>query len=449
MSNPFSRISQVNSISEISCYRYRYFSALFRYFDYWDEQHKKNGFSGISAEIIQELRGQYRYNPSWYTDKFAKFPDFDSLVKTREFLHWEEYNDFRRKIEPLVKELKMNTFAEVLQPKFVYNDKGLGVFDFAKASTVLLPSFIYYSVKYKKVVEESEVKIIQKDDKFLYELKKDKSKVVLLPAFQESDNLEKAYDDLVERLDKADIKELISSGYVQELVNKYNLTRKVYSTVKKTFLYKENLPKPKKAVRILVYVGGSSGRSTEELFYNGFTAIVCAELLEEMGYSVSIVAVFGKTDNIRLTPSARCQELSNNYRVSITAVELKKYSESLDIDSLLACTSESYFFRGTVFWNWLNEIQLFNDPSGMGLGFPLDREQIRQTAFFSLGVRDNLYVPGKDGKFVINEQSPLLYYLFADIYSEQDAMKQIRNLILSVEDENREMRERIYASLQI
>jgi hypothetical protein len=449
MAKTYNRINQVDELPILKCYRYFYFSALYRYMEYWQNKFKqKDGLTPPRTSVLNNLLDFFRLDRGWFSDKANLFSDFQEMAKDQSFLHWEEYSAFRQNVQPLVDELKKETFANLLEPKFAYNDKGLGVFDFSKASTVLLPNFIYYSIKHKKEVSQDEVGIKESEGKFQYYLKSDNSEVLLLPAFENSDSLESAYNELIDKLKTTELKDLIQSGYIQNLVIEYNLKRKVYSTVKKTFLYKENLPKPKRAIRILVYVGGNSGRTSEELLYSGFTAILCSEILLQLGYSVSIVALFGRGDNLTLKGYKDCPTRVNFDRVSIAAVELKKFSESLDVESLLACTAESKFFRGSVFLNWIYEAEEYDDDIDNSLGRPLNSEQIKNTGFYSLGIRDGLYIE-KGGKAIVNEKSPLLYYLFDNIYSEEAAIQKIRDLILSVEDENRIMREKIYASLEI
>ena len=447
-------VGQADNLSELSCYRYFSFSSLFKYFEYWDNVSKEIPMTTVAQRYLQDFQLDFitkdRARYSWYTDKFGKFADYITYAKNTEFLHWEEYYNMVEAIKPMIDELKRESLADIIEPKFIYNEKGLGVFDFAKASTVLLPQYVYYSVKLKKIVPQDDVKIVEDGSGFFYNLIKDKSKVILLPSFHESENLDKAYSEIIDKLKSSTMEELNESGFISEVVSKYNLVRKVYSTVKKSYLYKEKKPMPKRAIRLFCYVGGSSAVDPSNLIYSGISAIAVAQLLEQIGYSVSIVAVFGRRDALRFPKgSKKCEELSSTARVTVSAVELKKFTESLDIESLLVTMAESTFFRGAIFYNWLWEISQYNDPSDGYLGKPLSREEIKDTAFFSIGKRDGYYIENKNGKYSPNEQSPLLYYLIEGVYSFQAAIEQIRTLVLSVDEENMRMREKLYASLQV
>jgi hypothetical protein len=446
-------VGQADNLSELSCYRFFSFSSLYKYFKDWEDVSKEIPMTSVARKYLQDFESSFitkdRAREEWYTDKFGKFSDYITYAKNTEFLHWQEYNDMVEAIRPMIDELKRESLASIIEPKFIYNEKGLGVFDFAKASTVLLPQYVYYSVKLKKIVSKDDVKIVEDGSGYSYMLIKDKSKVILLPSFHDSDNLDKAYAEIIDKLKSSTMDELNGNGFISEIVSKYNLTRKVYSTVKKSYLYKEKLPMPKRAIRIFCYVGGNASINPSSLIYSGISAIAVAQLLEQIGYSVSIIAIFGRRDTLRFPKGSTCQELSNNQRVTVTAVELKKFTESLDIESLLVTMAESTFFRGTIFYNWLWEISKYNDPSDGALGYPLSRDEIKDSAFFSVGKRDGYYVKNKNGKYSPNEQSPLLYYLISGVYSFQEAIEQIRTLVLSVDEENMRMREKLYSSLEI
>jgi hypothetical protein len=79
--------------------------------------------------------------------------------------------------------------ADLQLPVYKYNDLGLGLFDFNKASTGLIPKYQYYSFKKKEIVEGNEVDTIKDGDKFVSILKSDKSPCVLVPFILSDDKI--------------------------------------------------------------------------------------------------------------------------------------------------------------------------------------------------------------------------------------------------------------------
>lgn len=447
--NRWKIVSQKTDVKSIACVRFKPHSSLSAYFDYWSVKAKETPLfgAGKNAYDVYGTASGYDEKKKWITDKWRLFDTYDAVCNNENFLHWKEYNNFMETIKPLVDELKKESLADILQPKFIYNDKGLGVFDFARASTVLLPQYVYYSIKLKKIVEQSDVKIINKNDSFNYILKSDKSEVVLLPAFHDSDNLYNAYEEIIQKLKISNMAQLLNDGVISEIVKKYSLKRKVYSTVKKSYLYKEDLPMPKKAIRLFCYVGGVADVEPEDLIWSGISTAVMAELLQQAGYSVSIIAVVARKSKLR-NKRASCPEISPE-GLSVQIIELKKFSESLNLNSLLLTTGESSFFRGTIFSKWFQEWSTNNDPEHYTIGSKISTDELWGAAILQAAGRDKHYVKNKKGLYNPSSSSSMLYYVIDMVSSYQAALDQIMSIILSAENENAKLRQKIYNTVNV
>jgi hypothetical protein len=124
----------------------------------------------------------------------------DALARNK-FLLMDEYRKIHEeKIKPIIQDILLKSQAEFSEPRFKYNDLGIGMFDFSRASVNLLPRYQYYSIKKKQIVEFKEVTTKQeKDGKFGYLLKTDKSKVIIIPELTEKPEesiLNKMYVDI-------------------------------------------------------------------------------------------------------------------------------------------------------------------------------------------------------------------------------------------------------------
>jgi hypothetical protein len=360
----------------------------------------------------------------WLGDTYPK--SLNELFSRDEYQSMNEYSIvYENNIKSRLNEIMKESSALLDLPTLRYNDLGLGIFDFSKASLGLVPLYEYYALKHKEYVEGYDTKVIKEDGKFVTKLKKDNSDVVLVP------QLKKGYDPKV--VDKA-FKEIFKGSDVFATLKKYDLKiGKFTSSIKKTFLYKENVPKPLKAVRIFIYVGGNCYRTGEEFKWTGYTGIGVAELLISLGYNVSVHAIFG-------TGNSQCY-IDGSFQMGIraSAVTLKGFSETTYSKRLLYVTSDPSFFRGKEFIKIIKKSQEYSDYMDEGLGYSISTQDVKCLAYQQFGKIDKMW--NKDGSH--NTQSGMLYYVIGNITNEQMMNQEILNIGLNVVNENKDARDRL------
>lgn len=411
----------------------RIFSSFKSYTDFYEKIDLENrrvvGMKSTYLEVNDEV---LRYTQDiinnrieaieWLGETYPK--TLDELFSRDEYQLMDEYrlvyeNNIKTKIDQIQKDSK----ALLDIPTIKYNDIGLGTFDFARASLGLLPIYKYYSLKYKKYVEGNETYVKKINESYKNFLKIDDSSVVIVP------ELIDGYD---EKVVFEAFQDIFKGGNIFEVLKKYDLKiGKFSSSIKKTYLYKENIRKPLSAVRIFIYVGGNSNIKGEQFKWTGYTGIGIAELLNALGYNVSIHAIFGiknpqYNDNGNFTTGIRA-----------SAVTLKPFLETLHSQRLLYIVSDPSFFRGLEFTNIVKKSQYYNDGINGRLGQSVDSSVIKQLAYNTFGKIDKQWK--SDGSHDI--QSGLLYYVVSNILNESMMNQEILNIALTVVNENRNARE--------
>ena len=359
----------------------------------------------------------------WYGEPLPATVE-EGLARNR-YQKMDEYNSvYKRVIEPRINDIIQASKASLEMPTMKYNELGIGIFDFAKASTGLIPTYHYYSLKKKEYVEGSEVETIEKDG-FKSRLKSDKSPVIVVPKIKDADDktIYKAF------------KEVYDGGKLFEVLKKYNLkiggAKAFGSTIKKVYVNKEKIPKPKNAIRIFVNLGANYDITAEQLKWTGYTAIGIAQVMSILGYSVSITAIYGCNTNISFEG-----EMVNGTR--FVGINLKNFEETLDSASLLYVCSDATFFRMKIFEIIVKNAYLYKDYMGHGFGSTAEIEKkegissvtTSEIVFSQYGKRDGLFNP----KGKLNEKSEFLYYILGDIYSEQamnEAILEIKNDVIN------------------
>ena len=350
-------------------------------------------------------------------------------VMARErYVKMDEFNNvYRTNIQPRLQEILKKSSAELELPTLRYNDLGLGQFDFNKASSGLIPLYKYYSFKKKENVEGFDVITYKDKGKFKYKLKSDGSPVILVPKLKgEPDKkiVEKAF------------KEILDGANIFETLKKYNLkiggSQAFTSTVKKSYVLKEKVPKPKNAVRIFIKIGANSDVTAEEYKWSGYAAIGVAELLSIMGYSVSIIAIYGCVTNINVNGN-----LQRGTR--FWGINLKSFEDTLDKQSLLYVVSDPTFFRVKIFDILVRQAFLYKDYLSDGLGQSAYINSLTDMVFTEYGKRDRLFNPKGDRR----DKSEFLYYIIGDLRNEQDLNQLILKIGLDVINQNKEARLKI------
>lgn len=418
----------------------RIFNSLKSYKDFYDNYDIEDinipqgsgTYRELYGSVVSGVEGRIRGARAvqWYG---AAHPTtIDELYNRTQYPLMDEYRDvYERIIKPRIDEILKDSKASLEVPTLRYNDIGLGIFDFAKASLGLQPLYKYYSLKHKEYVEFSEVEVKKNKDVFQNVLKSDGSPVVIVP------DLKEGYDKSV--LHKA-FTDIHNGENVFSVLKKYDLKiGKFTSSIKKTYLYKENVPKPLNAVRIFIFGWVNSGKTAEQYKWSGYAGIGIAELLSTLGVNVSIHVLFGPWNWSINLGNGRFGE-----GIRLSCIQVKSFSQTLDSKNLLYVASDASFFRGRIFIDTVKQAQYYNDYMSGGLGSQAALEPVKELTYKSFGSLDKMW--NKNGTHNIN--SGMLYYFLGDITNEQEMSQAILEIGLNVVNENRVAREQIGLSPQ-
>lgn len=379
----------------------------------------------MSEDIIKGER-EYYSNESWFG--FPLLESYEQGMQRERYMRMDDFdNVYNNSIKPRLEEILKKSKAELEFPTLKYNDLGLGIFDFNKASTGLVPKYRYYSFAKEAIVEGNLVETFEIDGKFKCKLIEDGSPVVSVPFLlgNEEDILQ-CYKDIYKGQD------------VFEAIKKNNVKiggeGAFGSIIKKSYVLKEKVLKPKNAVRIFVSIGANADKSAEQYKWSGYAAIGIAELLSILGYAVNIVGICGSRDRINIDQDGVLVDGNRFW-----GINLKSFEETLDAKSLLYVCSDASFFRLKAFDCIIKQADYFNDYLDSGLGYSSGIEAIENMVFTQYGKRDRLF--NQNGK--ISEKSEFLYYIIGDVYSQEDLNKLILDIGLDVVNKNKEAREKL------
>lgn len=417
----------------------RFFKSIDSFFEFFDTiditNTKINGGSGTYKDIYDSTmsyteRSMRSNDTSWLGEPCPS--SVGEALDRRRYQNMPDFNEvYRNSISPRIQDILRKSSADLEVPTLKYNDLGLGIFDFNKASTGLIALYKYYSFEKQEYVEGQLVETYKDDDKYKYRMITDGSPVALVPSVRDTDD-----KDLIEKA----YKEIYNGANPFEALKKYNLriggANAFSSTIKKSYVLKEKFPKTKNAVRIFFKVGENCNVLWPSYKWVGYAAIGIAELLDTLGYATSIIGVNGNQSNIKIDGS-----LESGSR--FWGITLKRFEETLDKDSLLYIASDPSFFRVKIFECIIKRAQYHYDYLDTGLGRTSYKEEMEQMIFNEYGKRDKLFF--ESGKR--NENSQFLYYILTDIYSEEDMNTAILEIALDVVNKNKEARERIYGIL--
>jgi hypothetical protein len=206
---------------------------------------------------------------------FGKHPrNYEEAISREKFLYYDEYKKIKEKVEKQIREkLQKSSTVEAMKPRLVFNDKQIGEFVFDRAAMSLQPEIYYYSPSKKREVDALKEKILYEAEKMF--LVSDKSLVVYALKVE----LEDGKTEFVEIKGESSLSEAVKKGIVS-----------CTSANKKVYLYKEKKPKMFNGVKIIVGMsaGGYSVSKDYNDFYTGMAAVSCLDVLESLGYSVSI-----------------------------------------------------------------------------------------------------------------------------------------------------------------
>lgn len=357
--------------------------------------------------------------------------NFQEGMDRKTYVYMDIYNRIRTEvIAPLIDELLKPSSALLKQEKLIYNDLAIGSFDFAKASINLLPKYLYYSVKKKETVDFSETKYVTEKGKSVLVLKEDGSSVITVPEFFES-------------LDNPKVKEAykkVASGANPNTIGKeMGLHTKYFSNIKKSYLWKQKIPKPKNAVRIFSFIGGSWGKTAEQLMYTGLTAMAVAELMQMAGYSVNLVTCYGSRFSGTFKDQHTGRMRTGNRFIGF---DQKPFTSTLDASDLLCALADPAYYRIHVFRHLAMIQNEYGDTFDSRLGFEVGVPAFKKAVYENYGKADKLFNPSAKGSQLIRDQSsPLLYFTLCEIFSEAEMVQAIRDIIMCAEEENNKARE--------
>ena len=346
----------------------------------------------------------------------------DALSRTK-YLDMDEYNRvYKENVQPRIQDILKESKADLEMPVLKYNDLGLGTFDFNKASAGLIALYKYYSFKKKDLVEGVDVLTYKEKGKYKYKLKSDGSPVVLVPEFKggyDTKDAQKALKDI----EKGENVFVVLKKYGIKIGGKEAFS----STIKKSYLLKERTQKPKNAIRLFVKMGNNAGIHHPHYKWTGYTAVGVAELLEVLGYAVSIIGVIG-IKNSRQT----------SFPTRYIAINLKNFEETLDKQSLLYVVSDPSWFRVKYFEYIVKTAQYYKDYIDGSLGISVSIEEIKSMVFNEFGKRDKMF--NDKGKAA---NSQFLYYMIGDVNDLDELNRTILEIGLNVVNENKEARDKL------
>lgn len=377
------------------------------------------------------IRGSESENVRWLgTPKVTSMAE--GLARNR-YLNMDDFNRvYTDIIAPRLQEILRKSEADLDMPKVKYNDLGLGTFDFGRASGGLIPLYKYYSFEREDFVEGDQVKTIKVGSKFEYRLKIDDSNVVLVPKILNSTNEDGSLKDEVKKA----YQEIFETKDVFGTLKKLNLriggVEAFSSTIKKVYYLKEKVKKPRNAVRLFVKLGDNCDITGEQYKWRGYLAIGVAQLLSVLGYSVNIQGFMGLDNSINVKGKIQ----SGRRRFFI---QLKRFDETIDKQSLLYVASDASFFRLKFFTNIVQFSQFYGDYLNSSLGRTTDTEYMIPDIYEEFGKRDKYW--NNDG--TINKSCQFLYYIIPDCYSETQLNQAILDIALNIVNQNREALEEI------
>lgn len=392
----------------------KYFSSYTKVKEFFAD--KEDGLSSLCNSLNADEDKKMRKAIELKHEAYFPIPNsapssFEEMKEKSAFneVQMEYYRRFKKEfMDDFIREITFKSLAEVEQDKFVYNDRQLGEFDFAKASVGLNKRFEYYSVKHEQVVPMSDVDILP-DGKggFKYQLKMDGSEVIIR-------------------------EELDSQG-----------RPKYFSTVKKSYLMKEKVPREKNAVRIFLYQGGSGRVGGDGILYPAMTAIALTEILEQIGYSVSFIAGWDASQRLNArgassgfesdetkvrtgiyNPRKRGWEQGERYIM----YSIKNFNENLNVPELLYLTADPALYL----WEAFRYMHMLLDISGdkyVNVGYLGSVDNWEQAVYSS-------FMPKDVNKGVI-------YITIKGISSIDAVRNRIKDTIKYVEEVNRAAREEL------
>jgi hypothetical protein len=398
---------------------------------------------------------QYRSNVeknlnSKHFGLFGKNPkSYDEAMQRDKFVYYDEYKKIKEKVEKkILDKIQKSSEAEIMKPKFVYNDKQIGEFIYERAAMSLKPKIYWYCPSEERVVDAINEKIylyvpslkkVVENEKVLKEgnlmVLEDKKRSLVINAIKSGDKfVEVVYAVKVTKEDgKVEYLELKGEDTLKKAREKGILD--VTSSNKKVYLYKEKKPKEFKAIKIIVALTKGGLTNWENDFYTGVATGILVEILESLEYSVEvIVALGGGRCN-----GSQCIKFPLNFNGLKThgrryfLFTAKKFDDQLDKDGLLYTVSDPSF-HNIKFISLLNSFfTLFGDSIDTETGDP-------SGTWHGIEEEDMINPIGAYQKAIDYKKGNrnVLDFFIHKIGSEQEIIEQVTNIALECENMNLE-----------
>jgi len=302
--------------------------------------------------VNRELQGNINIP---HYGEFGRHPtNYDEAIARNNYVYWDIYKPIKeRAFNEVMKLVRQDSNAEIMQPKMVFNDREIGEFIFERAAMGLEPELYFYSPSKKREIDLENEEIYEEGEKIF--LQSDNSEVIRALKVE----LPNGDFEYIELKGEESLEEAVSKGIVS-----------VTSSNKKVYLYKEKQPKMYKSAKIIVALTRGGWDVWRNDFYTGIGAVVLLEVLESLGYSVEIVGAFG---------GGRCDYCGMYLNIDGTQgigrrfvmIKFKDFNQQADMEHLLYCLSDPSFHQvkfvqsmNTIFTLYGDEIETRNSQGG-------------------------------------------------------------------------------------
>jgi hypothetical protein len=395
----------------------RLHNGVWDYCSYWDKVveeclSSKNEY----ADYIKKLRADNERNlrgggdPSWYGSPVPL--SVQDAMDRREYLNKELFERKYLDVEPFLQKLEKISNGIIPKPVITPNDKQLGSFSLDRALMAPVARLCLWSNKHKKEFELNEgVAIYEKGAQ-----KKVKIKL---------NNSYKGKKDEAKQYAVFSLKEDGSEAYLTQKVNSANDRLKWSSRNKKSFLFLDKLPRLNRSIRLFVLIGGNCGRT--ELYWAGIVGIIVARYLSSKGYAIRITGCVGiQSQNHEGALLNFDGKKQFGYRIDL--IDVKPYSEELNLWGMLYPLADASFFRVRCFDYFTARYWQFKDDMDTGLGRSIENYTFENIIHEKIKSRH------------IEQEKDTLYYFVGgdDVTSQAGAERNIARIIYCAEMSNRQ-----------
>lgn len=423
------------------------FKGIWEYCSWWDKRVEECIASNTDyarallerrRSIDKELR---KPNPTLYEQKHlldwygSPVPtSWKDAMDRRTFQNMALFNNLYDKLSPHFQ--KLEKISNGILPKDMIrpNDKNLGVFSLERA--LMSPEKILglWSKKHEKFfyIGEGDEQIDAKGNPLRKKVKifeEDKEEIEAVVFKLKTDGSEAYLTQLSEGISYSSTGKALSGEAQWSSRNK------------KSFLYKEKLPRPQRSVRIFIDIGANGDKT--ELYWAGVGATMISQFLMSKGYAVRITAInnTGSTyymSDMRTAPDRpfRFKEgniyvKSDGYRLNL--MDVKGYGEELDTLGLLYPLADASFYRVRCFDYFMAEQWLFGDDMSTGL--------YSVPNFFDSQVLIEELIKKRE---IEDEKDTLYYFIGGDATaSEQGIKDNLDYIVCDAERRNKEVLEKL------